>query len=35
VIAAAGIFWLLILIGGTVDDLTTRNHMPAELQTAR
>jgi cytochrome c oxidase subunit 4 len=35
VIAAAGIFWLLILIGGTVDDLVTRNHVPAELQTTR
>lgn len=25
VIAAAGIFWLLILLGGTLDDFLTRN----------
>ena len=32
VIAAAGIFWLLILIGGTMDDLATRNVLPGEKQ---
>ena len=32
VIAAAGIFWLLILIGGTLDDLATRNLLPGETQ---
>ena len=31
VIAAAGVFWLLILIGGTLDDLVTRNILPGEL----
>jgi cytochrome c oxidase subunit IV len=28
VIAAAGVFWLLILLGGTMDDLITRNLLP-------
>jgi cytochrome c oxidase subunit 4 len=28
VIAAAGIFWLLLLIGGTLDDLLTRGQLP-------
>jgi cytochrome c oxidase subunit 4 len=28
VIAAAGIFWLMILIGGTLDDLLTRSLLP-------
>lgn len=28
VIAGAGFFWLLILIGGTIDDLITRNLLP-------
>ncbi len=32
VIAAAGIFWLLILIGGTMDDLVTRNLLPGGAQ---
>ena len=32
VIAAAGIFWVLLLIGGTVDDLVTRTNLPGELQ---
>jgi cytochrome c oxidase subunit IV len=32
VIAAAGIFWLLILIGGTLDDLATRNLLSGETQ---
>ncbi len=35
VIAAAGIFWLLILIGGTVDDLLTRNQLLGELLLTR
>lgn len=29
VIAAAGIFWLMILIGGTLDDLLTRSLLPS------
>ena len=32
VIAAAGFFWLLILLGGTLDDLATRNLLPGEVQ---
>ena len=32
VLAAAGVFWLLILIGGTMDDLVTRNLLPGEAQ---
>ncbi len=28
VIAAAGIFWLMILLGGTLDDLLTRSQLP-------
>ena len=28
VIAAAGIFWLILLLGGTLDDLLTRNQLP-------
>lgn len=32
VIAGAGIFWLLILIGGTMDDLVTRNLLPGGAQ---
>ena len=28
VVAAAGFFWLLLLIGGTMDDLVTRNILP-------
>ncbi len=32
VIAAAGIFWLLLLLGGTLDDAITRNQLPGELQ---
>ena len=27
VIAAAGIFWLILLLGGTLDDLLTRNQL--------
>jgi cytochrome c oxidase subunit IV len=32
VIAAAGFFWLLLLFGGTMDDLITRNLLPGEVQ---
>ncbi|HTM06831.1 MAG TPA: cytochrome C oxidase subunit IV family protein [Verrucomicrobiae bacterium] len=32
VIAGAGFFWLLILMGGTIDDLVTRNLLPGEMQ---
>jgi cytochrome c oxidase subunit 4 len=32
VLAAAGVFWLLILIGGTMDDLVTRNLLPGEAR---
>jgi len=32
VIAAAGFFWLLLLVGGTMDDLLTRNLLPGEVQ---